>query len=170
LIAVVSGVAAWKAAMKQIVAMKSERDRRAKYAASIAITYLVGVKGLLTKIEGDVKRLSLITEDIWRNDPQQILSILLSAQSIFEEPTARPAAEDVEQYREELPLFLFGDLRLVFRLEKDLGAMIVELLAQQRVLCSFPLSDCQRRFHDAFNKLKRAMDRAELSLDYFRYA
>jgi len=169
LVAALAAIVAWKAAMKQIAAIQSERDRRAAYASRLAVSYLAGLKEILSKVQREESRLARITEDTWRHDPEQILSILRSAQSAFLEPTGWPQSDDLEQYREELPLFLFVDLRLVFRLEKDLSVTVAQLLAEQGVLCTFPISDCQKRFRDATNKLKQAIDSAELSFDRFRY-
>jgi hypothetical protein len=110
-----------------------------------------------------------VTEDVWSHNPNQIVSILQTAQAALLEPSGSPQSDDVEQYREELPLALFADLRLVFRLEKDLGETVAQLLAQQAVYGSFPLSDCQVRLRDAVRKLKYAIDGAEFSFDRFRY-
>jgi hypothetical protein len=169
LVAAIAAVVAWKAAMKQIAAVQSERDRRSKYAAGIATSYLNGVSQVLQKIEREEKRLALVTEDVWSHNPNQIVSILQTAQAALLEPSGSPQSDDVEQYREELPLALFADLRLVFRLEKDLGETVAQLLAQQAVYGSFPLSDCQVRLRDAVRKLKYAIDGAEFSFDRFRY-
>jgi hypothetical protein len=169
LVAVGAAVVAWKAAMKQIAVVQSERDRRSKYAAGIAISYLNSAYQISLRIEREEKRLAKITEDIWRRDPNQIVSVLQAAQAVLSEPTGNPRPDDVEQYREELPLVLFADLRLVFRRENDLGETVAQLLAQQAVFGSFPLSDCQARMHNAVKKLKEAIDSAQFSFDRFRY-
>ena len=169
LVAVAAAVVAWKAAMKQIAVVQSERDRRSKYASGIATYYLNSVYQTSLRIEREEKRLATITEDTWRQNPNQIVSILQAAQSILLEPTGNPRPDDVEQYREELPLALFADLRLVFRLENDLGETIAQLLAQQNVFGTFPLSDCQARMRDALKKLKEAVDSAQFSFDRFQY-
>jgi hypothetical protein len=169
LVAVGAAVVAWKAAMKQIAVAQSERDRRSKYAAGIATSYLNSVYQISLRIEREEKRLAATTEDIWRHDPNQIASILQAAQSILFEPAGNPRPDDVEQYREELPLALFADLRLVFRLENDLGETVSQLLAQQHVFGTFPLSDCQTRLHKAVKQLKEAIDSAQFSFDRFRY-
>jgi len=169
LVAVGAAVVAWKAAMKQIAVVQSERDRRSKYASGIATSYLNCVYQMSLRIERDEKRLAATTDDVWRRNPHQVVSILQAAQAVLLEPTGNPRPDDVEQYREELPLSLFVDLRLVFRLERDLGETIANLLAQQNVFGTFPLSDCQTRMHGALKKLKEAVDRAQSSFDRFRY-
>jgi hypothetical protein len=169
LVAAGSAAVAWKAAMKKVAVMQSERDRRSKYAAGIGISYLDGAKQILAKIEREEKHLAAVTEDEWRRNPEQVVSILQSAQAAFLEPTGSPRSDDVEQYREELPLFLFADLRLVFRLESDLGETVTQLLAQQGVFGTFPISDYQKRLRDAVSKLRQAIDSAEFSFDRFRY-
>ena len=89
-----------------------------KYAAGIATSYLNGVSQVLQKIEREEKRLALVTEDVWSHNPNQIVSILQTAQAALLEPSGSPQSDDVEQYREELPLALFADLRLVLDLKK----------------------------------------------------
>jgi len=169
LVAVGAAVVAWKAAMKQIAVVQSERDQRSKYASGIATSYLNSVYQISLRIEREEKRLAAITEDVWRHNPNQIVSILQAAQAVLLEPTGNPRPDDVEQYREELPLALFADLRLVFRLEENLGETVAQLLAQQAVFSTFPLSDCQARMHDALRRLKGAIDSAQSSFDRFRY-
>lgn len=169
LVAVSAAVVAWKAAMKQIAMVQSERDRRSQYAAGIATSYLNCIYHITLRIEREEKRLAKITEDIWRGKPNQIVSVLQAAQAVLLEPTGNPQPDDVEQYREELPLVLFADLRLVFRLENDLRETVTQLLAEQAVFGSFPLSACQVRMHDAVKKLKEAIDSAQSSFDRFRY-
>jgi hypothetical protein len=168
-VAVGAAVVAWKATMKQIAVVQSERDRRSQYAAGIATSYLNSAYQISLRIEREEKRLAKITEEIWRHNPSQIVSILQAAQAVLLEPTGDPQPDDVEQYREELPLSLFVDLRLVFRLANDLSETIAQLLAQQSVYSSFPLSDCQARMHEAVKKLKEAIDSAQFSFERFRY-
>jgi hypothetical protein len=167
--AIIAAVIAWKAVMKQIHATQSERDRRAQYAAGVAMSYLRGLSEVLKKVEREEKRLAGTTDDIWRKEPNKILLILQAAQEAISAPSANPRSNDIEPYREELPLFLFNDLRLVFRLEVDLSATIGKLLEQQNVFGTFPLSDCQTRVRDAVIKLKNAINSAETSFDRYRY-
>jgi Kef-type K+ transport system membrane component KefB len=167
--AIVAAAIAWKAVMKQIAAVQSERDRREKYAASLASSYLNGVRGVVAQVKSQQKRLASVTEEKWRTEHQLTPSILKSAMTAFTEPNARPRMGDVEQYREELPLFLSGDLRLVFRLENDLGNTIQELLGQQNIPCGFPIIDCQTRLDEAVKKLEGALDSAEVSFERYKY-
>lgn len=167
--AIIAAVIAWKAVMKQIRATQSERDRRAQYATGVAMNYLYGLSEVLKKVEREEKRLAAATDDMWRNEPNEIVLILQAAETAISEPSGRPHADDIEPYREELPLFLFNDLRLVFRLEAALSEIITTLLAQQNVFGTFPLSDCQARMRNAVTKLKNAIDSAESSFDRYRY-
>jgi Kef-type K+ transport system membrane component KefB len=167
--AIIAAIIAWKAVMKQITATQSERDRRERYAAALAISYLGGVREVMGKVEKQHKKLALVTDEQWRSEHQLAPSILRSAEAAFTEPNRRPRMGDVEQYREELPLFLSSDLRLVFRLENDLSAMIAELLGQQNIACTFPIQDCKERLRLALKKLDDAVNAAEVSFERYKY-
>lgn len=169
LTAVAAAGIAWVAAMKQISAAKSERDRRAQYAANVGRSYLHGMQVIAGKIAKTENQFSEVTEGEMKNAPGLVPALLALAQDPFLEPNPFPNSDDVEQYREELPLALFGNLRLVFRLAEDLKTTIAESLAQQNVYGAFPLEQCQERVRDALSKLEEAIDSAEESFDRFIY-
>jgi len=167
--AIIAAVIAWKAIMMQIAANQSERDKRTEYATAVANSYLLGVREVVAAIKVEEGHLSAVTEAQWRSDTRSAPMILAVAEAAFTEPNPRTRMGDVESYREELPLFLSNDLRLVFRLENDLAKTISELLGQRNVACTFPIQECQNQLHGAIDKLERALEVAERSSERFRY-
>ena len=169
LIAVASAAVAWMAAMKQISSVQSERQRRETYAATLASHYLLGVKQLHAKVEKEHKTFGALTLIRLQAEPQLAPTVLRRALKAFIEPNPRPLFDDVDQYREELPLFLFTDLKLVARLESDLNAFLSTAAEQQSVYNTFPLDECQNGFREAVVRLNQAIVRAEHSFDRYRH-
>jgi hypothetical protein len=167
--AIFAGWLAWRAVMMQIAAAKSERNRRTDYALALAKSYLLAVRRIIEAVKIQEKRLAMVTEEQWRVDHTAAPALLAKAEMAFTEPISRTRMGDVESYREELPLFLSNDLSLVFRLENNLADTIAELHGQQRVPCSFPIQDCQKRLRDAIEKLETAIEAAESSCERFKY-